>query len=126
MMDYDSQLKLQAYFDGELPEAEAREVAAWLARDADAVGLLAELRYTRQAARNFESDIKLPETREFYWSKIRREIGRLEQTEPVARDAAPVIAWWRRFLVPAGAFAALVLIGLVAAQQFGLSIGSSL
>ena len=28
-MDFDAQLKLQAYLDGELPEAEAREIANW-------------------------------------------------------------------------------------------------
>jgi len=38
-MDLDSQLKLQAYLDGELPEAEARAVANWLAKDREAVGL---------------------------------------------------------------------------------------
>ena len=75
MNNHDDQLKLQAHFDGELPEPEARAVANWLARDREAVALLAELRNTRKALKGFESDIKLPETREFYWSKIEREIA---------------------------------------------------
>ena len=45
-MDYDAQLKLQAFLDGELPEAEASEVAKWLARDREAAALLEELRNT--------------------------------------------------------------------------------
>ena len=53
-MDYDAQLKLQAFLDGELPEAEANEVANWLARDREAVALLAELRNTRKAMVGFE------------------------------------------------------------------------
>ena len=74
MMDYDSQLKLQAYLDGELPENEAREVAGWVAKDREAVALLSELKATRQAMADFEIGIKLPESREFYLSKIARQI----------------------------------------------------
>src|SRR6267378_6728212 len=80
-MDYDAQLKLQAYLDGELPEAEAREVANWLARDREAAALHTELRNTRQALVGFEVGVELPESREFFWSKIRREIHRLEPAE---------------------------------------------
>ena len=48
-MDYDKQLKLQAFLDEELSESEAREVASWLAQDQEATLLLAEMRNTRQA-----------------------------------------------------------------------------
>jgi anti-sigma factor RsiW len=48
-MDYDAQLKLQACLDGELSEADAKEVAKWLAQDQDAVLLHSELKNTRQA-----------------------------------------------------------------------------
>lgn len=126
MIDYDVQLKLQAYCDGELPEPEARDVANWLARDREAVALLAELRNTRKALKGFEAGIKLPETREFYWSKIEREINCLEQAEPAARRPAPAAVWWRKFLLPAGAFAALLLLVGVAARQFNLPFGSLL
>ena len=54
-MDYDAQLKLQALLDGELPEAEASEVANWLARDREAAALLEELRNTREALAGFEA-----------------------------------------------------------------------
>src|ERR1700716_3675106 len=98
-MEYDRQLKLQAYLDGELPEAEAREAANWLARDREAVALHAELRNTRQALVGFEIGITLPESREFYWSKIQREIER--QDQPQTRpQSGPFYARLQRFLMP--------------------------
>jgi anti-sigma factor RsiW len=115
MMNYEDQLKLQAYIDGELPESEAREAANRLATDAEAVALLAELRNTRKALAGFEETVKLPETREFYWSKIEREIQRLEvKHEPVS---IPFSAGLRRFLLPVAACALLVIAGFVAVQQ---------
>ena len=112
-MEYDSQLKLQSFLDGELSEAEAREVASWLARDQEAVLLLAELRNTREACAKSEGIVLLPESREFFWSKIEREISRLEQPA-VPRERPSLLALWRRFLVPASAIAALVIITIIA------------
>jgi anti-sigma factor RsiW len=120
-MDYDAQLKVQAYLDGELGEAESREVANLLARDQDATLLLGELRMTRQVLRGAESGIKLPESREFFWSKVSREIERMEAVS--AREpAAKVSAWaaWRRFLLPAGAVASLALAILFIGSQIGI------
>ena len=112
MMDYNSQLKLQAYLDSELTEGEAREVTGWLAKDQEAVALLGELKATRQAMSGFETGIKLPESREFYWSKIERQIGQEQTvTEPVPAFSR-VLAAWRRFLVPAAGVAAVVLVAL--------------
>jgi len=111
-MDYDAQLKLQGYLDGELPESEAREVANWLAQDREAVALFAELRNTRQALVGLEVGVTLPESREFFWSKIEREIDRQEQREPAPRSS-PVFAAWRRFLIPAGAVSALAMAALI-------------
>ena len=114
MTDYDSQLKLQAYLDGELPEAEAREVAGWLARDREAVALLSELKATRQAMAEFEPGIKLPESREFFWSKIERQIQ--AQDQPALKTASGMnglLAAWRRFLMPAAGLAAAVLVTVV-------------
>jgi len=122
MIDYEVQLKVQSFLDGELPEKEARDVAALLARDGDAKALLNELRNTRQALSGFEPAVKLPESRDFYWSKIAREIERSTPvTEPV-RDSL----WtrFRRVLIPAGAVAACVLIALIAGVQSGV-VGTS-
>ena len=114
----EQQLKLQAFLDGELPEKEAGGVAAWVARDAEATDLLAELRNTRRALAGFEPALRLPESREFYWSKIQREIEHLEPL-PQAAPSASALARLRRFLMPASAVAALALIVAFAGLQFG-------
>ena len=112
-MDYDVQIKIQAYLDGELPDSEAREVANLLAKDKEAVALHNELRNTRQALSGAEVGIELPESRGFFWSKIKRDIERLEPDAPM--EAAPsIFAAWRRLLVPAGAIAALAVAVLIA------------
>ena len=115
-MNAELQLKLQAYFDGELAGREAQEIETALAKDAEVRALLVELRHTRGALACFEPEIKLPETREFYWSKIQREIRR---QEPAQLETPAAWPWWRRFLVPSGAFATLAIAGLLAAHQMG-------
>lgn len=120
-MEYDAQLKLQAYLDGELPETEASDVSKWIARDQDATLLLAELKNTRQALAGGEAPRPLPETREFFWSKIEREINRLEPARPAsARES--FITHWRRLLVPLSAAAALAIIILVTLGPSGSSL----
>ena len=119
VMNEEQQLKLQAFFDGELSEKEAKEVASWLARDREATELHAELRNTRKALTGFEPGVRVPESREFYWSKIEREIHRLEPApEPQRVRSRSVFAILRRFLIPAGALAALAAAVLVARFEF--------
>jgi anti-sigma factor RsiW len=118
-MKTDLQLKIQAQLDGELPPEEAREVAGWLAQDAAARALLGELQNTSQALAGFEAEIKLPESREFYWSKIQREIHRLESAQAVA-VAPGWLAGWRRYLMPVSALALAVLAAVILAPQLGL------
>lgn len=116
MMESQDQLKLQAYLDGELPENEAREVSARLAREQDAAALLAELQQTRDCLAGFEAEVKLPETREFYWSKIRREIERQEAPQSIAAPTPTIWARLRRYLVPATGVALLAIAGLIAGR----------
>ena len=117
-MDYNAQLKLQALLDGELPEAEASEVTNWVARDREAAALLEELRNTRGALAGFEAEVRLPESREFFWSKIEREIQRLEAPAPKpARES--YLSLFRRFLVPASAVAAVLVAGLMLTRPTG-------
>ncbi len=118
-MNEEQQLKLQAFLDGELPEAEARDVAARLARDSEAAALVNELRNTRRALKALEPELPLPESREFYWSKIRREIERLDVPAPAA-ESASLFTWLRRLLIPAGAVAAVALAVLVATLRPGV------
>ena len=115
-MNEDLQLKLQAHLDGELSERDNRELEAALAGDAEARALLTELRHMSAALATFEAETKLPESREFHWSKIQREIQRLEKLPPTRPAPLPA---WRRFLIPAGAFAAVAIAGLLAADQLG-------
>ena len=117
-MTEEQQLKLQAFLDKELPEKEAREVAAWVARDAEAKDLLAELGNTGKALENFEPGLKVPESREFYWSKIQREIRRLEPARAPAKSVS-TFTILRRILVPLGGVAALAIAGVIAFQQLG-------
>jgi len=112
-MTQEQQLKLQAFLDGELPEREAREILAWTQRDAAAAELLAELKNTRQIMMNSEPRLSLPESREFFWSKIEREIQRLDSQPAVAPEPS-VFAALRRWLLPAVAVSALVIAGLIA------------
>jgi anti-sigma factor RsiW len=124
-MDFDAQLKLQAYLDGELPEGEARDVAKWLAQDQEGVLLLGELRSTRQALKGAEAIVQLPESREFYWSKISREIERLEPPRPVEQKQ-PFIFRLQRFLVPVtGALAVAVFLGITLFGNSGTALGET-
>lgn len=107
MNNLERELKLQAYLDGELSPAESAEVERWLDQDAQMVALSTELKHTKTALKAGELEVKCPETREFYWSKIARSIE-LEERQ-AARAAAPQVAWWRKLLVPVGALGALAL-----------------
>ena len=118
-MDIESQLKLQAFLDGELAESEAREVANWVAREKEATALLGELRNTRQALAGAEAVMTMPESREFFWSKVRRDIER-QEPRPVTEARKPsLLAQWRRLIVSAGAAAAVILVALLAVGPLG-------
>lgn len=106
-MKFEEQLKLQAFLDGELSGAEAREVGELLARDADAEALLAEMRWTNAAVAASGEAVTVPETREFYWSKIAREIQRQEQPQAEARWSPAV---WMRWLMPVSGLAAVAIL----------------
>jgi anti-sigma factor RsiW len=100
------ELNVQAWLDGELSAREAAEVERLVAANPAAARLATELRWTRQALRAGEPDRPVPETREFYWSKIERAI-RAPAVTP-ARHPASWARWWRLAL-PLGAAAALAL-----------------
>ena len=112
-MNQEKQLKLQAFLDGELPERERRTMLLWLQDNHEAAALLAELKNTRQAMVKSEPHLSVPESREFFWSKIEREIQRLEPETTDAPDAS-IFTALRRWFFPAVALSALVLAGLIA------------
>jgi anti-sigma factor RsiW len=114
-MKEDLQLKLQAFLDGELSSSDAQTIQALLARDPAARELLAEFTNTRDVIMAHEATIKVPESREFYWSKIKREISREPISAPVRRVS--FTTWLHRALVPAGAAAAVVIAILLSLPQ---------
>ena len=124
-MDHNAQLKVQAWLDGELSEAEARKVAKWLEQDGDAAALAGELRNTRQALTGFETEVRLPESREFFWSKIEREILRLETPAPAAAREESYWTLFRRLLAPVSAVAVVVLAGVVLLRPAAPGLTSS-
>ena len=112
-MNEEQQLKLQAFLDGELPESEAREILAWTQRDSAAGALLTELKNTRAAMAKAQPQLSLPETREFFWSKIEQEIQRLEPQKTAAPNVS-IFTMLRRLLVPAAALSVLIIAGMIA------------
>jgi anti-sigma factor RsiW len=116
-MNQEQQLKLQSFLDGELPEREAREILAWAQRDSAAASLLAELKNTRAAMIKSKPHLSVPESREFFWSKIEREIERLEPQQSSAPSVS-IFASLRRFLLPASAIATVVIAGMIAHFNF--------
>jgi hypothetical protein len=102
-MNSDTQLKVQAYLDNELSPGEARKIAPMLSSDRDLQELYGELRSTKETLRANEPEVKLGESREFYWSQIQRRIATAEP-ELAPRTARPL---WMRLLAPLAGTAAL-------------------
>ncbi len=112
----DMQLKVQAYLDNELSPAEARKVGTWISTDSAARELYNELKDTREILMQNEPALTLPESREFFWSKIERGIAAAE------REPAPVEAtrpWWTRFLAPVAGTVAIFALLLTLVDRGG-------
>lgn len=99
-MNLETKLKLQAYLDGELDGRDAAQTAAYLEQDAEARALQAELANIKAVLAANEPEMKLPESREFYWSKIERAV-RQQTALPVESGFLPGYPRWFRILAPA-------------------------
>lgn len=106
MINHDFELKLQAYLDGELSVGEAAEVEGRLSRATEGQALLTELRNTKTAMSVGEAELKLPETREFFWSKIEKQIERESRT-PAPAQKLSWFAWMQRHVLPVSGVALL-------------------
>jgi anti-sigma factor RsiW len=102
-MNSDTQLKVMAYLDKELSPGEARKIAGLISSDREVQELYAQLRAGRELLSPNEPEIKLPESRDFYWSKIKRQIESSER-EPAPETVRP---WWIRLIAPLAGTAAL-------------------
>jgi anti-sigma factor RsiW len=112
-------LELQACLDGELSERAARRVADWMAKDPEAQSLAAELRMTKTALAGNDPELAVPESRDFYWSKIRRVIG---SAGPAEHN--PDLGWlfaWRRYLLPLSSLALVAILAIGIARFSGLT-----
>lgn len=107
-MELETQLSIQALIDGELSGEKQCDVERLVKADAEAKALHDELSRTADALKTNESLRELPETRDFFWSKIAAEIE-LEDRKAESAQNRPRAAWWTRLLAPIGAAAALVI-----------------
>ncbi|MGP8199943.1 MAG: hypothetical protein ACLQU4_10615 [Limisphaerales bacterium] len=107
-MNDNIELDLQAWLDGELPAAKGRCIDTAIAGDEEAGRLIAELQFVKDSLAGNEMARTVPETREFYWSKIEREIECQTQAQ------APRRVIWPRWLAPAAGFGALACLLLLA------------
>jgi len=113
-MNYETQLKIQAYLDGELSAGDKLSLEHQLTIDSDAKALFIELQQTTSALIGNEASPTVPLTREFYWSKIERSIEHLEkQTAPVT----PHSFRWLRWLAPVGALSAMAIATFISLRE---------
>ena len=125
-MNVDVGVKLQAYLDGELTGRETQQVASLIESDAEARALYGELQQTRTWLKQNEPEVSLPESREFFWSKIEREIERLE-TAPIDSHGPAWLLFLRRHLAAVGGLTvAAALVAFAALQMNVVSPGGLL
>jgi hypothetical protein len=116
-MNVEDGIKLQAHLDGELTGREAQQVAALLENDAEARALVGELQQTRSLLSAKEMEYRLPESREFYWSKIEREISCAEVAPSAAGSPAWLLFLRRHFAAVGGTAVAAALVLFVSLQM---------
>lgn len=114
-MKHELELKVQAWLDGEASDHEAARLAEWIARDSEAEALAAELKGVKGLMAGNEFSATTPDSREFYWSKIERQIQR-EASAP-RQGQVPWFARWRQFVLPVTGLAALVFVLTFAVRQ---------
>jgi hypothetical protein len=107
-MNKDLETKVQAWVDGELDSAAARAVAQQVQADSQAQALSENLRQFSRFLQENPPARAVPETREFYWSQIRRRMDQAEaaaSSRAVAERAGGRPWGWLAWALPAGAVA---------------------
>jgi anti-sigma factor RsiW len=123
-MNHEFELKLQAYLDGELDARQARDMEAGLAAKPEAAALLAELKMTVGALRGNELEQELPETREFYWSKIERALE-VENRKIVPAGSPSRFGWLFRYWPQLSGAGVAALLLATAMFRFGGLTGAN-
>lgn len=80
---------LQAALDGELSSRKARRLADVLAGDPEMRSLLKELGQVKSALADNEIQRVLPQSRDFYWGRIKQAVGHNAGTERRCRNRTP-------------------------------------
>src|SRR5262245_20208447 len=118
-MNQEQELKIQALIDRELSDREARQVEQLLATDAEAKALFTELNTTATFLKGNEPAMVVPESREFFWSKIEREISK---PEPAAAAKLPFWLAWRRYFAPFAGVAAVATLVVFSMKFYDVSL----
>lgn len=108
-MKLEQALEIQALVDDQLEAGRKPEVERFMQDDAAAAALAAELIAVRAAVRTHESNLTVPESREFYWSQIQRRIAAEEVVE-ARKQGSGTILGWIRWLAPALGVAAVAAV----------------
>jgi anti-sigma factor RsiW len=117
-MNTNQQLEIQAYVDGQLADSDARRVERQLADDAAGAALAADLRQVRETIRNGEPIMEVPDTRDFYFSQIRRRIATEEKAASLSpAPSAGGFNWIRSMLLPAVGVACLTAVAVLTTRE---------
>ena len=110
-MKIETCLEIQAYLDNELNPERRGAVEALCAADPEAAALREALRSVKETVRTHEPEIRLAESRDFYWSQIQRRIAAAER-ESAAPNRRTLPTWSAiyRWLVPALGLAAVAAV----------------
>jgi len=111
-MNKETCLEIQALVDGELDHRRREVLRRQCAEDAESRELSEALSALREVVRHHEPEHRVPESREFYWSQIQRQIAAADSGSCPAPEIRP--DWgWLRWLVPMmGAAAVAALLAL--------------
>ena len=111
---------INALVDGELKGVRRLLVERHLRGCALCAAEYRHLHHVREMLAANPPNAEMSDSPEFFWSKVEREIQRLE--DPVQKPAREsYLAMVRRFLVPASAVAAVVIAGLMLNRSAGPS-----
>ncbi len=126
-MKLETMLEIQSSVDGQLSSQRQEAVARLLSSDMEARQLHQQLTAVREVLQRHEPVIRIPETREFYWSQLER---RLQAPKPApAATGSPSALMWRWLAPMMGLSAVIAVIALQpftnsGARSFQLGSGS--
>lgn len=105
-------IKIQAFLDGELAPQESVKISDLIDSDLEARTVADELKSVQKLLKYGENELKLEDSRDFYWSQVHRQIeagnsNLLEQSRP---SNAPRMENPLRWILPIGSMAAIVVL----------------